>query len=299
MSSRLAVTAINGLLAVKPLAAVAKRQARQKIVKRAEANGIPWRENVRQLQQQNLQADYDAIANPNLEYPEYYCRPFHAYAEGNLNWQAAWEAESAAMAVHAILCEETGDRGDFKLRRGYTKAFRDRVEIAPQRIVDLGCSVGLSTFELEEIYPEAEITGVDLSPYFLSVAHRRGQERRSSIQWRHSAAETTGLPAGKWDLVSICLVFHELPQQAALAVLKEARRLLKPGGYLTFMDMNPQSEAYKTMPPYVLTLLKSTEPYLDEYFSLDLEGAIASAGFTPPTVRFNSPRHRTLIARAL
>ncbi|HEY9660835.1 MAG TPA: SAM-dependent methyltransferase, partial [Allocoleopsis sp.] len=63
------------------------------------------------------------------------------------------------------------------------------------------------------------------------------------------------------------------------------------------MDMNPNSEIYAKMPPYILTLLKSTEPYLDQYFSLDLEQAIYDAGFARPTVICNSPRHRTVIAQ--
>jgi hypothetical protein len=61
--------------------------------------------------------------------------------------------------------------------------------------------------------------------------------------------------------------------------------------------MNPQAEAYQKMPPYILTLLKSTEPYLDEYFSLDIEQAIVEAGFQTPTITRNSPRHRTIIAQ--
>jgi hypothetical protein len=36
---------------------------------------------------------------------------------------------------------------------------------------------------------------------------------------------------------------------------------------------------------------------LDEYFSLDLEKTIAAAGFTQPTVTFNSPRHRSIVAQ--
>jgi hypothetical protein len=64
------------------------------------------------------------------------------------------------------------------------------------------------------------------------------------------------------------------------------------------MDMNPRSEVYAEMPPYILTLLKSTEPYLDQYFALDFDAAIQAAGFEPPTLTCNSPRHRTLIARA-
>jgi ubiquinone/menaquinone biosynthesis C-methylase UbiE len=91
---------------------------------------------------------------------------------------------------------------------------------------------------------------------------------------------------------------HELPQTATKAILQEARRLLTPGGYLAIMDMNPRSEAFLKLPPYVFTLLKSTEPYLDDYFTLDMERAIAEAEFESPSVFYNSPRHRTLIARA-
>jgi len=163
-------------------------------------------------------------------------------------------------------------------------------------------------------FPEANLTGVDLSPYFLAVAKHRTEERgrgsgvgdqgaatpytpHPTTQWVHAAAESTGLPAESFDLVSACLVFHELPQSAAIVILQEARRLLRSGGHLSIMDMNPRSEVFVKMPPYILTLLKSTEPYLDQYFALDLEQAIYDAGFERPTVTCNSPRHRTLVAK--
>jgi hypothetical protein len=44
--------------------------------------------------------------------------------------------------------------------------------------------------------------------------------------------------------------------------------------------------------------LKSTEPYLDEYFALDVESAIVEAGFSQPTITCNTPRHRTIVAQA-
>ncbi len=75
------------------------------------------------------------------------------------------------------------------------------------------------------------------------------------------------------------------------------RRVLRPGGYLAIMDMNPKSEVYQKMPAYILTLLKSTEPYLDEYFALDIEQAIVEAGFQTPTITNNTHRHRTVIAQ--
>jgi hypothetical protein len=64
------------------------------------------------------------------------------------------------------------------------------------------------------------------------------------------------------------------------------------------MDMNPKSQIYAQMPPYILTLLKSTEPFLDQYFALDLGEAIEQAGFELVTVQETTVRHRALVARA-
>ena len=292
MASRL----VNNVLAIKPLANFAKNRARNMMVKRAEAIGVPWRDNVKQLSDRDWNSELAAIQNPNLQYPDYYTTSFHAYEAGNLSWKAAWEVESAARAVHAKIWSDGDVNGDTMLRQSYHQAIQ--LPITPADILDLGCGVGMSTFALQEVYPQARVTGLDLSPYFLSVARYRGQDRQQNIKWIHAAAESTGLPDNSFDLVSACLVFHELPATAARAIITEARRLLRSGGYLTIMDMNPQSPVFKKMPSYVLTLLKSTEPYLDQYFTLDLEQIFTEAGFTIVDIVANSPRHRTIIAKA-
>lgn len=300
----LASQLVNGVLAVKPLAKLAKHQARTMMIKRAESIGVYWRQEVQALQSRNsgkaFSADWDKalaqLQSPTLVYPDYYLTSFHAYEKGNLSWEAAMEVEVAAYAVHARLWQDAGAKGDAMLRQSYHTVLQE-VVTSPKTIVDLGCSVGMSTFALQAVYPEAQITGVDLSPYFLAVAQYRSQQYSSPITWVHAAAEATGLPTASFDLVSAHLLFHELPQVAAINILHEARRLLRPGGHLAIMDMNPRSEVYAKLPPYILTLLKSTEPYLDEYFTLDLEQAIYDAGFTRPTVTCNSSRHRTVIAQ--
>ncbi|MBD2778492.1 class I SAM-dependent methyltransferase [Iningainema tapete] len=288
---------INGVLAIKPLANLAKHQARQMMIKRAEKIGVPWTKQVQELQARGWEKDLSQVQNPQLTYPDYYLRSFHAYESGNLSWQAAFEVESAAYAVHAGIFSSTGAQGDAQLRQSYHNLLKKHIPNQPQDILDLGCSVGMSTFALQSVYPHAKITGVDLSPYFLAVAHYRGAERQHQIHWVHAAAESTGLPNASFDLISIFLMCHELPQSATKAIFTEARRLLRPQGYLAIMDMNPQSEVYKKMPPYIKTLLKSTEPYFDEYFSLDIEQAIVGAGFHTPIITSNSPRHRTIIAQ--
>jgi ubiquinone/menaquinone biosynthesis C-methylase UbiE len=290
---------INGILAIAPLANLAKYQARNMMIKRAENLGIPWRETVKNLSSRNWEDEFKTIQNSQLTYPEYYQRSFHGYEKGHLCWDAAFEFEVAANAVHASLWADAGAKGDNKLRQTYHNVLKAQIPTQPQKILDLHCTVGVSTFALQAVYPQAKITGLDFSPYYLTVAQYNSQQRNSKIDWIHALPEATGLPEASFDLVSAFLLFHEMPQQATRKIFAEARRLLSPGGYFTFMDMNPQSEVYKKMPPYILTLLKSTEPYLDQYFSLDIEQALIEAGFQAPTITPNSPRHRTVIAQAI
>ncbi|MEH1916299.1 class I SAM-dependent methyltransferase [Nostoc sp.] len=293
----LASRLVNGILAIQPLANLAKHQARQMMIKRAERIGVPWTQEVETLQARDWKDDLAQVQNPQLSYPEYYLRSFHAYEGGNLSWKAACELEVAARTVHAGIWQDAGAEGDAKLRQSYHDILKAQIPNQPQDILDLACGVGLSTFTIQEIYPHAKITGLDLSPYFLAVANYRAQKRQAKINWLHAQAESTGLPDASFDLVSIFLMCHELPQSATRQILAEVRRVLRPGGYLAIMDMNPKSEVYKKMPAYILTLLKSTEPYLDEYFALDIEQAIVEAGFQTPTIANNTHRHRTVIAQ--
>ncbi|AKG20802.1 class I SAM-dependent methyltransferase [Calothrix sp. 336/3] len=296
-SPGLASQLVNGILAIKPIADIAKHQARQMMIKRAEKIGVAWRQEVETLKQHNWEGELAEVENPQLNYPDYYLTSFHAYEKGNMSWDAAWEVEVAARAVHAKIWQGAGAKGDAKLRYSYHHILKEQLKTPPQDILDLGCSVGMSTFALQALYPEAKLTGVDLSPYFLAVAHYQAQKREANINWVHAAAETTGLQSSSFDLVSIFLVCHELPQIPTKQIFAEARRLLRPGGHLAIMDMNPKAEAFLKMPPYILTLLKSTEPYLDEYFSLDIQQALVEVGFHTPTITPNSPRHRTVIAQ--
>ncbi|KAK9065292.1 hypothetical protein SSX86_016675 [Deinandra increscens subsp. villosa] len=48
--------------------------------------------------------------------------------------------------------------------------------------------------------------------------------------------------------------------------------------------------------PVLFTLMKSTEPFLDEYYLLDLEKVVKDAGFVNVQIILTDPRHRTLTA---
>ena len=289
---------INGLLSIKPLAEFAKTRARKMIVERANSIGVNWEENINKLKNHDWQAEIAKVEDKNCPYPSYYLTSFHAYENGNLNWQAAWELESAAYSVHSTIFSKTPSAdGDRTLRASYHKVLQEEIDNRPQKILDIGCGVGLSTFALQETYPNSEFSGLDLSPHFLAVANYQSQQKGKNINWIHAPAEANNLAPQSQDLVSAFLIFHELPQCAAQEIIAHAYQLLSSGGYFAMMDMNPQSQVYKKMPRYVLTLLKSTEPYLDQYFSLDLESLLTSIGFETPKVIPTSIRHRAIIAR--
>ena len=344
---------VTAILGIGPVFNFAKQRARSMMVKRAATIGVDWPGEVKALRSRqpldyvtdrrdvSIHPDWEVelarLRNEALVYPDYYVRSFHAYEEGNLGWMPAMEADVAGKTVHAKIWDGAGAQGDRMLRQSYYDVVKATLTTTPQHILDVGCSAGHSTFGLRSLYPTSHCTGVDLSPYFLTVAQYfesiyndlppippkptgnptmtpqaqvlskfatsddSGDSASSGavvpIRWLHAAGEDTGLNDASFDLASICLVLHEMPSDATRQLLSEMRRVLKPGGYLTIMDMNPKSEIYSSMPPYVLTLLKSTEPFLDQYFSLDLEQAIYDAGFTRPSVTSNTPRHRTVIAQ--
>jgi hypothetical protein len=62
-----------------------------RIIARAESLGEDWHQHVAAFESSmdDLQAHYDALLDPQVvaTTPDYYKSPFHAYKEGNLNWQ--------------------------------------------------------------------------------------------------------------------------------------------------------------------------------------------------------------------
>jgi ubiquinone/menaquinone biosynthesis C-methylase UbiE len=55
-----------------------------------------------------------------------------------------------------------------------------------------------------------------------------------------NGARCAGLPSASQDLVSIQFVMHECPAVAIRDLIREARRLLRPGGIIFLVDNNPR-----------------------------------------------------------
>lgn len=293
-----------------------KPMARQTLINTAEKAGIKWREEVANWEADSeVKEEMERLTDTTISFPEYYLKPFHAYAEGNLNWLAAFEAQSATYSMALRVWPEEVKAGSLgwpeaqlRLRSGYTSAVSDFIQKhglqRPRVVLDVGCSIGISTRALAAAFPEAEVTGMDLSPYMLAVAsvsdkrqlglNAEGAERR---RWVQGKAEDTRLPDASVDLYSAAFTIHELPQHATRALMAEAARVVKPGGVFVMCDNDPKSPVIQNLPPALFTLMKSTEPHTDEYYTLDIEQALRDAGFADVVSVRSDPRHRTVVAR--
>jgi hypothetical protein len=78
-----------------------------RIIARAESLGEDWHQHVADFKNSmdELQAHYDNLLDPQVvaATPDYYKSPFHAYKEGNLNWQVRAASHSARTSYHFCL----------------------------------------------------------------------------------------------------------------------------------------------------------------------------------------------------
>jgi len=295
---------VNVLIQTKPIYALMKQQARQVMIKTAEKKGIPWRKNYSELAASQAPQLLAQITNPNITYPDYYLVPFHAYEQGNLCWEAAFEAESATYVIALRVWPKeqiTWQVAQDRLRGSFHQILGEHGPKQVKDLLDIGCSIGISTLTLHRYYQNNQNTpprtvGLDLSPYMLAVA-KTLDVNQEIAQWIHGQAENTNLPSESFDLVTLQFLTHELPHQATKAIFIEAFRLLRKGGYLALVDNNPKSTVIQNLPPILFTLMKSTEPWSDEYYTFNMEAEMAAVGFEHKITVPSDPRHRTIIAR--
>ncbi|PWZ44136.1 65-kDa microtubule-associated protein 1 [Zea mays] len=160
---------------------------------------------------------FERIQDPNLVYPDYYLNPFHAYDEGNLSWLAATEAEPATMSIaKRAIPEATSIEEANQIVRGNW----------------------LNVIEEHHLKYLGSSQGLDLSPYCLAVAAQKEEKlsRPKPIRWVHANGEATGLSSDSFDLVSLAYVCHECPARAITGLVKEAFRVLRPGGTIALTD---------------------------------------------------------------
>ncbi len=116
---------------------------------------------------------------------------------------------------------------------------RNMPDFDPQRILDLGCTVGHSTLPFKEQFPDAQVTGVDVAAPVLRYAHARASALGTEVSFEQRDAAATGYEPGSFDLIVSHILLHETSAKAMPEIFKECFRLLKPGGLMIHADLPP------------------------------------------------------------
>lgn len=221
-------------------------------------------EAIRQLKNSiDWEKECDRIGQSSLIYPEYYSsQNFHGISGGYLNRDAPVTYDPITQYV--LPPNETS------VRQQAIKAIGGQ----PRRILDLGCGTGSTTLMLKQTFPEAQVIGLDLSPYMLVMGEYKAKQAGLDIQWQHGKAEATSFADGEFDLVTASLLFHETPPEIAQAILRECFRLLVPGGQVVILDGNQ-----KTLRTLDWLTQVFEEPYIKDYSLGNLDAWLGAAGF--------------------
>ena len=111
------------------------------------------------------------------------------------------------------------------------------------RILELGCGQGLRTLRMAELYPRAEVIGIDRSSELLESASTASSGRASFLE-----ADLYELPFAdeSFDFVYSRLVFMHLSDP--LRALRSIRRVLRPGGKVLIEDADRDCMFFEPAP---------------------------------------------------
>jgi ubiquinone/menaquinone biosynthesis C-methylase UbiE len=217
--------------------------------------------------------------DPNLELPAYYRETeFHIQPGGV--WSGAANAFVYEVGAKIVML---GQNDDYLFHRLFTQtALPEQPSISA--VLDMACGFGKSTRPLCDRYPSARVVGIDLSAPNLMLAHHQSERLGKRITFSQRNAESTGYSDESFGLVTGTMFLHELPLPAVRRALREAYRVLEPGGWIAFLEFGRTGDVFRdaVMDDHGA---RNNEPFMPHLFRTDLMGLCASIGFDTPEVR--------------
>jgi ubiquinone/menaquinone biosynthesis C-methylase UbiE len=159
----------------------------------------------------------------------------------------------------------------------------------PPRIIDVGCTIGNSTRALARALPRAQIHGLDVCGPVLALAHLRSVQQHLPITYWQRSAEALGFEGSSVDVVASHWLFHEMPVAAVRRALREAHRVLVPGGGFIAYDMYlcPGGPVGEWL--HAGYAARNNEPFALGYARMDMRRELEEAGFDDVHIELAHP----------
>lgn len=191
---------------------------------------------------------------------------------------------------HGVVAENYGPRADAYVSSAVHAggADLDQIEQALRgrseaRVLDLGCGGGHVSYRAAPHV--ADVVAVDLTPEMLEAVTRTAAERGlTNIATRQAPAERLPFEDGRFDVVLCRFTAHHWRDFEA--GLREARRVLAPGGTAIFIDCVAPAAAVLDTHLQVVEVLRDPS-HVRNYTPTEWMAALARAGFA---VRSLTPR---------
>ncbi len=221
--------------------------------------------------------------NPALPLPDYATRNDIHVMPGSFHTElGADDLSAGAMydrGVYLYAYGGLGPRND-ALGQGVVDLLKERFpDLAPRRILEMGCGSGQSLHPIAAAFPKAEVCGVDIAAPMLRYGHARSQALGVPVHYSQQSAAETDFEAGSFDLVVSNLLLHEIPQKLSRRIVHECHRLLAPGGVMVHNDLvgwptDPFQDFMAEWNPH-----HNNEPFERGSGTLDWVAACVAAGF--------------------
>jgi SAM-dependent methyltransferase len=129
------------------------------------------------------------------------------------------------------------------------------------KALDIGCGSGALTIRIAKAYPQAGVTGIDYWgsswEYSQRVCDRNAEIEgvAERVTFQRASAALLPFDDGAFDLVVSNLVFHEVRDvRDKKILLKEALRVIKPGGWFVFQDLFLWKQVYGPIDELLATI---------------------------------------------
>ena len=165
---------------------------------------------------------------------------------------------------------------------------RERPGWTPRRILDLGSTVGHNVVPLALAFPDAEVIAIDTAAPSLRYAHARAQAlgARNLKFVQMNAEDLSRFPDGHFDWVQTTMFLHELSGTALPRILKEATRVLAPGGLILHLEQPQYSDEMPLYEQFIRDwdAFNNNEPFWSAMHALDLKKQMVDAGLPPESL---------------